>query len=87
MQKKICPGCSEEFDNTKLRGVCDRCYRLGMTKEKALLIKPAAKQPEGFYAKSLADLVAGELCPTCGKRVGLTAAERQRRYRERKKNG
>lgn len=38
------------------------------------------QQKEGMM-----ELVAGEPCPTCGKPYGLTAAERQRRYRERKR--
>lgn len=32
------------------------------------------------------DLEPGKPCPTCGKPVGLTPAERQRRYRERKRD-
>lgn len=33
------------------------------------------------------ELVPGEPCPTCGKPVGMSAAERKRRERERKKGG
>lgn len=33
------------------------------------------------------DLTPGEPCPLCGKQYGLSPAEKQRRYRERKRAG
>jgi uncharacterized OB-fold protein len=71
---KRCPECGDSFIG--LEQVCPVCRR---QPRKAVTFKDRPLK---------AELVAGEPCPMCGKkyRPRVSDAERQRRYRERKKN-
>ena len=57
--------------------LCSRCRRL--PEVEAVFFSTALKK------RAAGELVPGKPCPVCGKPVGRTGAERQRRYRERKR--
>lgn len=76
-------------------GLCQGCYSADRVERGAKVLKqvmdiPLSEKP--LHAKPLPmddpwQLEPGKPCPACGKPVGMTPAEKQRRYRERKRNG
>ena len=55
----------------------------GAVRETAEQIRRKAKVYADFVGGSVPEAVSGEPCPTCGRRVPMTGAERQRKWRER----
>lgn len=54
---------------------------------KAERLAVAREAVEDRKAAQSGGLVPGQPCPACGKRVGRSAADRQREYRERLRKG
>ncbi len=85
---KRCEKCDKPMGAAVGR-VCDRC-RAPIDKpvpdEVKLRSDVAYVKVKRKFARDIKrDAERGEPCPTCGKPVGVSSKERQRRYRERKK--
>ena len=79
---KVCPECG-----TRFVGMADRCDVCRRRPRPA----PRKRVTQNVTSAALADthvtkaVTPGEPCPTCGRPAPMTAAERQRRRRARKK--
>ena len=85
MIKTRCPKCGVTHPLSEEH----KCRAVDKMAKKSDLVAEHPAQPVptdvAFSATSATDLVPGEPCPTCGKSYGLGSAERQRRYRKRRK--
>lgn len=72
---------------------CERCRELFFGRSDARFCSDRCRVnwagfgafiPDEPVKLTRADLVAGEPCPLCDKKVGLSSTERSRRYRARK---
>ena len=89
MAKPKCPKCGREATYNAKYDQCSACgrgYEAKVQKSGDLPLDPTFSSNSNV-GEPLVTLTPGEPCPTCGKPVGKTPAERQREYRERKKDG
>lgn len=91
---KTCPGRGDKFMDMKpLCIVCRHdpakiAAHMESSKEQVADISKAVSKSELTIPSEVTSelsLVAGRPCPTCGKYYGHSPADRQKRYRERRK--
>ncbi len=85
---KECPDCGRGF--TGFERLCPVCERQARHRGKSEIPKKPKNRPKPEIRENPEILEKPPIpeesrrCPTCGKVMGLTNAERQKRYRERK---